>query len=245
MAALPRGGSQVTTWRDALPNGVEVILAVPDGIAHAGIVIPVDIFGLRLLFEEICDQIASHGFAVCAVEPFGRVEAAALDAMDRDARRIAVGQLRDDEQIGDLRAGADLLIGRFGVREVHGLGFCMGGYYLLKCAADGTFTRVVSAYGMIDTPEMWRNDGHRSPLLTVADACPTLAVFGGLDHWTPPEEIARLRQEWVGRDDCEVVVYPEADHGFVHAPDIPIHRPDDARDFWDRTLRFLGRDGLS
>ncbi|MYE92372.1 MAG: hypothetical protein F4238_03305 [Gemmatimonadetes bacterium] len=245
MAALPRGASQVTAWRDALPNGVDVIVATPDHIVHAGIVIPVDIFGLRPLFEDICSRLASHGFAVCAVEPFGRIEADALEGMDRDARRIAVGHLRDDEQIGDLRAGAELLIERFGVGEVHGLGFCMGGYYLLKCAAGGIFGRVVSAYGMIDTPDMWRNDGHRSPLLTVADACPTLAVFGGLDHWTPPEEIAALRREWAGRDDCEVVVYPEADHGFVHAPDIPVHRPDDAWDFWNRTLRFLGRNGLS
>lgn len=232
----------MTTRRDVLPNGVAVIVAAPDQIAHAGIVIPVDIFGLRPLFEDLCSRLASHGLAVCAVEPFGRIEASALEGMDRDARRIAVGHLRDDEQIGDLRAGAALLIQRFGVSDVHGVGFCMGGYYLLKCAADGIFARVVSAYGMIDTPKMWRNDGHRSPLLTVADACPTLAVFGGLDPWTPPEEIARLRREWAGRDDCEVVVYPQAHHGFVHAPDSPNHRPDDARDFWNRTLSFLGCD---
>ena len=44
---------------------------------------------------------------------------------------------------------------------------------------------------------------------------------------------------WNSRPDCEVVVYPEADHGFVHAPERPVHRPDDATDAWQRTLRFL------
>jgi dienelactone hydrolase len=36
-------------------------------------------------------------------------------------------------------------------------------------------------------------------------------------------------------------VYPEADHGFVHAPERPSHRPDDARDAWKRALAFLRR----
>ena len=41
------------------------------------------------------------------------------------------------------------------------------------------------------------------------------------------------------RPDCEIVVYPEADHGFVHAPERPAHRADDAADAWRRVLAFL------
>jgi carboxymethylenebutenolidase len=36
-----------------------------------------------------------------------------------------------------------------------------------------------------------------------------------------------------------VVVYRGADHAFVHDPDRPGHRPDDAADAWHRTLAFL------
>jgi carboxymethylenebutenolidase len=38
----------------------------------------------------------------------------------------------------------------------------------------------------------------------------------------------------------EVVRYEDADHGFVHDPSRPAHRPDDAVDAWRRVLAFLG-----
>jgi carboxymethylenebutenolidase len=36
-----------------------------------------------------------------------------------------------------------------------------------------------------------------------------------------------------------VVVYPGAEHGFVHDPERAAHRPDDAADAWRRALAFL------
>ena len=74
--------------------------------------------------------------------------------------------------------------------------------------------------------------------LAEPDACPTLAICAAKDHYTPPELIERLRA--VG-DHVEVVVYPEADHGFVHDPDRPSHRPDDAADAWRRMAEFVNR----
>jgi dienelactone hydrolase len=92
---------------------------------------------------------------------------------------------------------------------------------------------------MVRLPEHWRGPGQREPLETAADVCPTLAVFGGIDPWTPPADIDALRAAWSARPDCEIVVYPEADHGFVHAPERPTHRPTDAADVWRRALEWL------
>jgi hypothetical protein len=36
------------------------------------------------------------------------------------------------------------------------------------------------------------------------------------------------------------VRYEGADHGFVHAPDRPTHRADDAADAWRRAIAHLG-----
>ena len=58
--------------------------------------------------------------------------------------------------------------------------------------------------------------------------CPTLAIFGSVDPWTPAADIEALRAAWSGRPDCEIVVIEGADHGFVHDPDRPVHRADDA-----------------
>ena len=58
--------------------------------------------------------------------------------------------------------------------------------------------------------------------------CPTLAIFGSIDPWTPAADIDALRTAWQGRADCEIVVIEGADHGFVHDPERDVHRADDA-----------------
>src|SRR5262249_34314509 len=126
------------------------------------------------------------------------------------------------------------------VSEVAVLGFCMGGMQTLKAAATGRFDRAVAFYGMIRLPDDWRGGGVRDALDTAAEVCPTLAIFGSVDPYTPAADIQALRTAWEGRTDCEIVVYEDADHGFVHAPERPAHRAGDAADVWKRVLRFLG-----
>jgi carboxymethylenebutenolidase len=150
-----------------------------------------------------------------------------------------VQHLDDELQIGDLEAAADYLVVHDDVRDVVVLGFCMGGMQALKAAASGRFDKAVAFYGMVRLPERWVGPAIRGPLDTAAHVCPTLAIFGGLDAWTPLADIEDLRAAWAGRADCEIVVYPEADHGFVHAPERPVHRPDDASDAWRRVLAFI------
>jgi carboxymethylenebutenolidase len=72
--------------------------------------------------------------------------------------------------------------------------------------------------------------------------CPTLAIFGDADTFTPEADIDALREAWRDRPDCEVVVYADGEHGFVHAPERPAHRADDAADVWRRTLAWLASD---
>ncbi len=69
--------------------------------------------------------------------------------------------------------------------------------------------------------------------------CPTLAFFGSADPLTPPDDIEALRDKWRNRSDCEIVVVEGAEHGFVHDPERPAHRPDDAAAAWDKALGRL------
>jgi len=96
--------------------------------------------------------------------------------------------------------------------------------------------RSVAFYGMIVPPEHWRFPG-RDPLdmLQKPEACPTLAVLGGKDRWTPPDAIEKLRQ----LPNVEIAFYPEADHGFAHDAERPSHRAEDAADAWRRAKDFL------
>ncbi|HSO96771.1 MAG TPA: dienelactone hydrolase family protein [Acidimicrobiia bacterium] len=240
MTALADGPHAATVDRITLRGSdgadVDAILATPDA-AVQGVVLHPDVMGVRPLFDDLCRRVATHGYLVCCPEPFARAPRDVRAAEDSAARLAYLPQLDDDLQLGDLAAAAD----QVGMADVSLVGFCMGGMQTLKAAATGRFQRAVPFYGMIRLPEAWRGGGLREPLDTAAGVCPTLAIFGGDDPFTPSEDIEALRAAWRGRDDCTIVVYPDAEHGFVHAPERSVHRPDDAADAWRQTLAFLAR----
>ena len=215
---------------------MEAIVARPDaGAVEAGIVLHPDLLGVRPLFDDLCRRVATHGYSVCCPEPFARAPAAVRDAGTAEPRLAHLPQFDDDRQVPELEVAADHL----GVDDVSVLGFCMGGMQTLKAAATGRFRAAVPFYGMIRVPEQWRGRWLREPLDTAAEVCPTLGIFGGADPFTPPADIDALRAAWRDRPDCEVVVYPDAEHGFVHAPERPAHRAHDAADAWRRALAFV------
>jgi carboxymethylenebutenolidase len=113
--------------------------------------------------------------------------------------------------------------------------------YALKAAATGRFDRAAVFYGMIRVPDDWRGLDLAEPLETASAVCPTIAILGSADTFTPPGDIEQLRAAWRDRPDCEIVVYSDAEHGFIHAPERPTHRAADAADAWNRVLTFLTR----
>jgi carboxymethylenebutenolidase len=241
MAALAEGPSEVEVERITLRGEggapVEAIHARPTGMPIAGLVLHPDIMGIRPLFDDLSRRLATHGLAVVAPEPFSHLDD--RDQLDAMARMGKMRDLDDETQIGNLERAADWLVVNDDVSEVSILGFCMGGMYALKAAGTGRFDRAVAFYGMIRVPEDWRGDELREPLETAPDACPTLAIFGTADPYTPAADIEALRDAWKDRPDCEIVVYDDAEHGFVHDADRPAHRAADAADAWSRVLRFL------
>jgi carboxymethylenebutenolidase len=215
---------------------VDAVHARPDGMPVGGLVVYPDVAGLRPLFDDLCRRLATYGLAVVAPEPFARQ--AALSA-EPAARIAAVAGFDEEVQMGDVDAAADYLVVHDDVTAVSIVGFCLGGTQALNAAASGRFERAVAFYGMVRIRPDWL--GHiGEPLEHAADVCPTLAIFGEDDQLTPAADVDALRAAWAGRPDCEVRVYPGADHAFVHVPDHSAHRPADAADAWRRALDFLG-----
>jgi carboxymethylenebutenolidase len=214
--------------RIELTTGTPAELARPEGPPRRGLVVATDMGGLRPLFDQLCARLAAErGYSVCAPEPFpGRED------LPVDAKLRVIGELDDERQLGDLLAAADATE----AQPVGVLGFCMGGMYALKAAGTGRFDRAVAFYGMIRVPEPWRGPGQGQPLDAVrrTGAAPVLALVGTEDRWTPPADVDAL--EAAG---ATVVRYQGADHGFVHDPARPAHRPDDAADAWRRAFAWL------
>lgn len=216
-----------------LPSGTPAMAHLIDG-APRGLVIVPDIWGLRDLYARMVDDLAERtGWSVVAVEPFpGQDLGGAADPTGFDDRSAALRSIDDDRLLGDAVAAADLT----GCEQVGLIGFCMGGMYALKASALDRFDRVAGFYGMIRVPEAWSGPGQGQPLDAVAARGDTgvMAIVGTVDAWTPTEDVDAL--EALG---ATVVRYEGADHGFVHDPDRPAHRPDDAADAWSRVLTFL------
>jgi carboxymethylenebutenolidase len=218
--------------RTTLPSGRPVELARPsDGRSPSrGLVLLPDIMGLRPLFDDHAARIADEqGWAVAAVEPWSGDD----EQLPLEERLASVARIDDATYLSDLGAAADLL----GVEPVGVMGFCMGGMYAFKAAGTGRFHRAVAFYGMIRVPDHWRGPSNVEPLnaVTAPGACPVLAIIGGQDSFTPEADVADLRAAG-----AEVVVYPEAEHGFAHDASRPTHRADDTADAFGRAMAFLG-----
>ncbi|HEX9259363.1 MAG TPA: dienelactone hydrolase family protein [Acidimicrobiales bacterium] len=216
--------------RATLPSGTPVEIARPDVETEMGLVIAPDIFGLRPLYDDMVARLARDwGVVAVAVEPFPGMDL----GPDVEPRFAAVPTKTDERALADLVAGADLT----GGATVGLIGFCMGGMYAFKAASLGRFHRIASFYGMIKVPAAWQGSGHGEPLelLAAPGASPVLAILGGQDHYTPPEDIAELKE--LANVTC--VEYPDAEHGFAHDANRPAHRPADAADAWRRAREWL------
>ena len=201
--------------------------------AKRGLVIAPDLMGRRKLFDDMASSLASaHGWNVIVVDPFRGRE---FSTTTTDERHAVVGELDDDDVVGDLVDAAN----RLEVQPVALVGFCMGGMYAFKASASHRFDRLVSFYGMIRIPDRWHGPGQREPLQLLHhadDPADILAIIGTEDAYTPPEDVKDLMAAGV-----EVVQYEGAEHGFVHDPSRPSHRPTDAADAWSRFHAHLAR----
>ena len=216
--------------RISLPNGVPAELVLPPKVDDStlGVVLFPDIMGLRPLFDDMCAQLAAdHGWVVCAPEPFPGRESLSVEER--------LGVMADLDE-AELRATAELAADATGCARVVATGFCMGGMLAFKAAAIGRFERAAGFYGMIRLPEAWAGGRLEQPIEALAspDRCPTLAIVGTADHFTPPADVADAAALGV-----VVVSYDGAEHGFVHDASRPAHRPDDAADAWRQVALFL------
>src|SRR5438874_8220372 len=88
-------------------QGIEVpaVHARPDGMPVAGVVLHPDVGGLRPLFEDMARRLATHGLAVCVMEPFASQPESVRSSVE--SRLAHVKDLDDSQQMDMLSAAAD------------------------------------------------------------------------------------------------------------------------------------------
>ena len=193
--------------------------------------------GVRPLFDDLCRRLATHGFAVCAPEPFARAPVEVRGRRDEARMGVREGARR---RPADRRPRGRGRLPRRARRRARGRACSASAW--AAYSAQGGGDRPLRPRGRVlrDDPRarrLGRPGARVEPLDTAADVCPTLAIFGADDPCTPAADIEALRAAWADRPDCEIVVYDERRPRFVHDPERPAHRADDAADAWRRVAR--------
>jgi carboxymethylenebutenolidase len=228
------------------PDGpMQAFQALPSpGAPAPGVVVLQEAFGVNAHIRDVCKRLAAEGYAALAPELYHRTASGvAVDYSDMPAARRHLAEVTNDSLTTDVRAGFSHLRGLAGVDpgRVGVLGFCMGGFtaFLAACRTDTAATVAFYGGGIVRP----RPGLKLVPLLEEAGSidAPLLCIFGETDTAIPPEDVEAIRSRLQALGKVhEVVVYPEAGHGFLCSDRASYHEAA-AVEAWARTLEWLGR----
>ncbi len=221
-------------------------LARPEGAGPFPVVVVIEeIFGVHEYIKDVCRRLAHQGYLAVAPELYARLADLSTMTDPQEIVRNVISKAPDALVLSDLEATASWVGGQRGdLSRLGVIGFCRGGRDTwLYAEHDGRLKAAVAFYGPVnsaDTPIQPRN-----PLeLAASLKCPLLGLYGGQDTSISQDDVraAQTRARAAGRT-VEIVVYPDAPHGF-HADYRPSYREADAEDGWRRALAWLRGHGV-
>ena len=246
----------ITTSANGLTAG-EVKIPVKDGIIPGyracpskGHGFPIalvvqEIFGVHEHIKDICRRLAHAGYCAVAPELFARQGDVSKMTDVNEILTKVVSKVPDAQVMSDLDASAN-----WAAKASHGdvsriaiAGFCWGGRIVWLYAAHNPKLKTGAAwYGRLEgatnalTP--------KNPIdYAGAFNTPIIGFYGGKDTGIPQESIDKMRiaLQVVGNP-SEIVVYPDAQHGF-NADYRPSYNQADAQDAWKKMLAWFKKYG--
>lgn len=215
-------------------------LARPKGAGpFPGVIVYMEIFGVNAHIRDVTERVAREGYVALAPDVFHRsapgIELGYDEAGMGQGIKLLM-QVRADEAISDARDAVAFLRERPEVRggKIGAMGFCMGGHFTYLTACETDVAAAASFYGGgIAAPQ---GPGGGPPTLSRTPGIRgrVLCLFGGRDAMIPAAQVDAIRASLASAGTRhEVVVYPEADHGFFCNERATYHEPS-ARDAWER-----------
>jgi len=242
---------EIVTERVEIPLAVGGVmggyLARPKGAGpFPGVIVYMEIFGVNAHIRDVTERVAREGYVALAPDVFHRsapgIELGYDEAGMGQGIKLLM-QVRADEAISDARDAVAFLRERPEVRggKLGAMGFCMGGHitYLTACETD--VAAAASFYGGgIAAPQ---GPGGAPPTLSRTPGIRgrILCLFGGRDAMIPAAQVDAIRASLASAGTRhEVVVYPEADHGFF-CNERDSYRPEAAKDSWEKLKAFFAK----
>lgn len=210
-------------------------LARPAGKPVGSVVVIQEIFGVNSHIRSVTRRLADAGFAALAPDLFHR--AAAGVELGYDEAGIQRGfelmqQLKGEDALADIRAALAQLraLPELKGSKVGVMGFCMGGLYAYRSAANLDPDCAVAYYG----------GGIANYLGEAAKIrVPVQFHFGARDAHIPQDQVEQIRAATAALPGHELYVY-DAEHGF-HCDERPSYDATASAQAWERTLAFLRR----
>jgi len=208
---------------------------------HPGLIVAMEAWGLNHQIKRIADRFAREGFVAIVPDLYFRQSDNVADYNDLAKGFRLMATLKDDEFVADMGAALQYLKGRNDVSPKFGTtGFCLGGSVAFITACRNPEVSAAAPFygaGMLAaTP----GSGGKARSEYVPElGGPVLGFFGGLDAFIPASEVEKLREvlSKAGKQ-AEIVLYPDADHGFMNE-DRPSYHPVHAAEAWQRTVAFF------
>ena len=242
---------EITTERVSIPVGGGTMpgyLACPSTPGpHPAVIVWMEIFGVNAHIRDVTERVAKEGYVALAPNFFHRTAPTIEVGYDEAGMAAGIkemGALRADQMIADAQAAVAFLRARKDVRgdRIGAMGFCIGGHMTYLTAAETDIVAAASFYGGgIAAPQ--GPGGQPSPIhRTNKIRGRMLCLFGGKDQMIDAAQVGQIKtalREHSTRS--EVIVYPDADHGFFCDQRATYHEAS-AKDAWERVKRLFAEE---
>jgi carboxymethylenebutenolidase len=248
-AAIRSGGiMDITTERVSIPvpgsSAMPAYLARPKtGGRHPAVIVWMEIFGVNSHVRDVAERVAREGYVAVAPNFFHRTAPdieVGYDEAGMAAGIKEMGKLDADQMIADAKAAVTWLRARPDVAGKIGVtGFCIGGHMSYLTAAETDVAAAASFYGGgIAAPQ--GPGGKPSPIQrTNKITGRVLALFGAKDGMISQTQVEQIRTALREHSvKSEIVVYPDADHGFFCDQRATFHAAS-AKDAWERVKKLF------
>lgn len=204
-----------------------------------------EIFGVHEYIKDTVRRLAKAGYAAVAVEIYARLADLSKATDANEIIRSVVSKAPDAQVMTDSDAAVAYAVAHGGdPNRLAVTGFCRGGRNTwLYDAHNPKVKAAVAWYGPVGGPPSEIQPKTATDLAASING-PLLGLYGGRDDGIPVADVQKAADlaKAAGKT-VEIVVYPNAPHGF-HADYRPSYQPADAADGWARMLAWFKQHGV-
>ncbi len=201
-----------------------------------------EIFGVHEHIQDVARRFAKLGYYAIVPDLYSRDgDVAKMEKMD-DVMAV-VRKTPDAQVLSDLDSTFEFL-GKTGQADTNRLGitgFCWGGRVTWLYSAHNPKVKAgVAWYGPLAS-----SDPARPSAISLAPTLktPVLGLYAGKDAHITQDDVTAMKTALKGSK-SEIVVYPDADHGF-NADYRPSYNKQDAEDGWKRLREWFKTNGVA